>query len=50
VAGPDIVWPGRQENTDRLVLKEVVMEPEGGAGGTWNIAEVNALNPIDTHS
>ena len=44
MAGPVIVWPGRQVNTDRLVLKEVVMEPEGGAGGTWKIAEVYALH------
>ena len=40
MAGPDIVWPGRQVNTDRLVLKEVVMEPEEGAEGTWNIFRI----------
>ena len=35
-----MVWPGRQVNTDRVELKEVVMEPEGGAGGTWNIFRI----------
>jgi hypothetical protein len=40
VAGPDIVWPGRQVNTDKVVLKEVEMEPEEGAEGTWNIFRI----------